>query len=233
MNSTVQPPPRRTALVTGANRGIGQAVAAALHAAGHRVVLAARDEEAVGKAAAELGEGATPAVLDVSDAESVRRAAERAGPVDILVNNAGVQLDWGERPSRVDLDLVERTLEVNLLGTWRVSQAFVPGMVERGWGRVVNISSGTGSFTIGIADMCPAYSVSKSSLNALTVMLAKETEDTGVLVNAINPGLVRTRMRPAAEQSPQEAAEDIVRAATLPDGGPSGVFFRRGAVIGW
>ncbi len=93
---------------------------------------------------------------------------------------------------------------------------------------MVNISSGTGSFSNGIAAMCPAYSVSKTSLNALTVMLAEETRETGVLVNAINPGLVRTRMRPTAEQSPQQAARDVLRAATLPDGGPSGVFFRRG-----
>ncbi|MFE9383058.1 SDR family NAD(P)-dependent oxidoreductase [Streptomyces sp. NPDC007025] len=234
MNSSSTPPTGpRTALVTGANRGLGQAVAAALHEAGHRVVVAARDAEAAAKAAAELGEGARSAVLDVTETGAAERAAARLGPVDILVNNAGVQLDWGERPTALDLSLVERTLEVNLLGTWRVCQSFVPGMVARGWGRVVNISSGTGSFSNGIAAMCPAYSVSKTSLNALTVMLAEETRDTGVLVNSINPGLVRTRMRPTAEQSPQQAARDVLRAATLPDGGPSGVFFRKDAVIGW
>ncbi|MEV6399176.1 SDR family NAD(P)-dependent oxidoreductase [Streptomyces sp. NPDC051907] len=225
--------PPRTALVTGANRGIGLAVATLLHAHGHRVVLAARDEDGAHKAAAALGEDAVGVALDVADPDSVERGLREAGEVDVLVNNAGVQLDWGASPTGVDLELVRRTLEVNLLGSWRVSQAVVPAMVRRGWGRVVNVSSGTGSFAFGIAEMCPAYSVSKVSLNALTVMLAKETAGTGVLVNAINPGMVRTRMRPDAEQSAESAAEHIVRAATLPDDGPSGVFLRRDAVVDW
>ncbi|MEU2081820.1 SDR family NAD(P)-dependent oxidoreductase [Streptomyces albus] len=223
----------RTALVTGANRGIGLAVARMLHERGHHVLLAARDAEAARSAASGLGTGARGVALDVTEPVTVEKLAAEAQDVDILVNNAGVQLDWGERPSTVDPALVERTLQINLLGSWRVAAAFLPGMVRRGWGRVVNISSGTGSFTLGIAGACPAYSVSKTALNALTVMLARETEGTGVLVNAINPGLVRTRMRPDAPQSPQEAAEHIVRAATLPDDGPTGVFLRRETVIGW
>ncbi|WP_267242506.1 SDR family NAD(P)-dependent oxidoreductase [Streptomyces sp. PR69] len=226
-------PSTPTALITGANRGIGLAVAAQLHAAGCRVVVAARDRETAEKAAAGIGEGARGVALDVTDPGAAQRAVQQAGEVDILVNNAGIQLDWGERPSDVDLELVRRTLEVNLYGSWRMAQSAVPQMVRRGWGRVVNVSSGTGSFAFGIAEMCPAYSVSKVSLNALTVMLAKETAGTGVLVNAINPGLVRTRMRPDAEQTPEAAAEHIVRAATLPDDGPSGVFFRRDAVMDW
>ncbi|MDH2390812.1 SDR family NAD(P)-dependent oxidoreductase [Streptomyces sp. HNM0663] len=226
-------PSTPTALVTGANRGLGLAVAARLHSDGCRVVVAARDREAADKAAAGLGEGARGVALDVTDPASVSLAVQQAGEVDVLVNNAGIQLDWGERPSDVDLELVRRTLEVNLYGSWRVAQAVVPQMVRRGWGRVVNVSSGTGSFAFGIAEMCPAYSVSKVSLNALTVMLAKETAGTGVLVNAINPGMVRTRMRPDAEQTPEAAAEHIVRAATLPDDGPSGVFLRRDAVMDW
>ncbi|MFD9223016.1 SDR family NAD(P)-dependent oxidoreductase [Streptomyces sp. NPDC060064] len=223
----------RTVLVTGGNRGLGLAVAALMHAQGHRVVVAARDEEAARKTAAALGDGASGVALDITDPDSVARAAAGTGAVDILVNNAGVQLDWGNTPSAIPLDLVERTLEVNLLGSWRIAQAFVPAMVRRGWGRVVNVSSGTGTFTIGIAAQCPAYSVSKASLNALTVMLAKETEGSGVLVNAVNPGLVRTRMRPEAAQSPEAAAEAVARAATLPDDGPSGVLFRRDTVVGW
>ncbi|MCX4820550.1 SDR family oxidoreductase [Streptomyces sp. NBC_01142] len=223
----------RTVLVTGGNRGLGLAVAALMHARGHRVLVAAREEEAAGKTAAALGEGAVGVALDITDPDSVARAAAGTGPVDILVNNAGVQLDWGNTPSAIPLDLVEQTLAVNLLGSWRVAQAYVPAMVRRGWGRIVNVSSGTGTFTIGIAPQCPAYSVSKASLNALTVMLAKETEGTGVLVNAVNPGLVRTRMRPEAEQSPEVAAEAVAHAASLPDDGPSGVLFRRDSVVGW
>jgi NAD(P)-dependent dehydrogenase (short-subunit alcohol dehydrogenase family) len=222
---------RRTALVTGANRGLGLAVSTLLHARGFRVVLGGRDEEAVTAAASELG--AEAVVLDVSDDASVKRAAERVGRVDVLVNNAGTFLDRGDPPSAVPLSLVEATLAVNVLGAWRVSQAFVPGMVEQGWGRVVMVSSGTGSFANGLFPQAPAYSASKAALNAVTVLLAKETDGTGVLVNAVNPGLVRTRMRPDAERSPEDAAADIAYAATLPDGAPNGVFFRSGAVVGW
>ncbi|UNZ19928.1 SDR family NAD(P)-dependent oxidoreductase [Streptomyces sp. 891-h] len=223
----------RTALVTGGNRGIGHAVAELLHGRGHRVIVASRDGDQARSAAERLGEGARGARVDVTDAAAVAELHASVGEVDILVNNAGVQLDWGEEPTGIDLALVRSTLEVNLLGAWRMAQAFVPDMVGRGWGRVVNISSGTASFALGLPGRCPAYSVSKSSLNALTVLLARETEGTGVLVNAINPGLVRSRMRPDAEQSPQEAAAHIVGAATLPDDGPSGAFLRRDAVIGW
>lgn len=223
----------RTALVTGANRGLGLAVAELLHRQGHRVVLAARDEAAARAAAGRLGEGARAVALDVTDDASVKEAAQRVGHVDVLVNNAGVLLDAGGRPSDVPVRAVEDTLAVNLLGSWRVSQAFVPGMVRAGWGRVVMVSSGTGSFTNGLFLRTPAYSVSKAALNALTVLLAQETAGTGVLVNAVNPGLVRTRMRPDAERRPEEAAADVVAAATLPDDAQSGVFLRSGAVIGW
>ncbi|MCW7945888.1 short-chain dehydrogenase [Streptomyces hygroscopicus] len=225
--------PQRTALVTGANRGLGLAVAADLAARGHRVLLGTRDPKAAEEAAAQLPGETTAIELDVTDPGSVRAAAASAGAVDILVNNAGVLLDWDAAPSRVDLELVGRSLEVNLLGAWRTAQAFLPGMVARGWGRVVNISSGAASFAYGPAPQCPGYTASKVALNALTTMLAQETKGTGVLVNSINPGLVRTRMQPQAEQTPEEAARHIADAATLPDDGPTGVFLRRDTVIDW
>ena len=223
----------RTALVTGAGRGLGQAVAAALHAAGLRVVVAARVAADAGKVAAGLGPGAVPVGLDVTDEHSVRAAHRRVGAVDILVNNAGVLLDAGHRPSVVPLELVEREFATNTLGAWRVTQAFLPGMLARGWGRIVNVSSGTASFSNGVFAGTPGYSASKTALNALTVMLAEETRGRGVLVNAVNPGLVRTRMMPGAQRSPQEAARDIVSAATLPDDGPTGTFLRADRPIPW
>ncbi|MGP3936186.1 SDR family NAD(P)-dependent oxidoreductase [Nonomuraea sp. KM88] len=223
----------RTALVTGANRGIGRAVSERLHALGHRVVVTARDAEEAGRTAAALGPGARAATLDVTDEEAPERVRALVGPVDIVVNNAGIQLDWGHPPLAVPVELVRRQFEVNVLGAWRMCQAFLPGMVERGWGRVVMISSGTGAFSNGLSAHTPGYAVSKTGLNALTVLMAAETRGTGVLVNAVNPGQVRTRMRPQAERLPEQAAQDIVWAATLPDDGPTGAFLRGGKQVPW
>ncbi len=229
---------RRTALVTGATGGLGTAVATRLAELGHRIVLSARDTDAAAAFAKELAErtGAETGWvgLDITDPASVDAARDAAGPVDILINNAGVLVDDGHDVATVPLELAERTLTVNTLGTWRVAQAFLPGMLERRWGRIVNISSGTASFTHGLYGGAPAYSLSKIAINALTVLLAKSTEGSGVLVNAVNPGRVRTRMQPHAQRLPAEAAEGIVWAATLPDGGASGTFFRADRkVMGW
>ncbi|MFG1706556.1 SDR family NAD(P)-dependent oxidoreductase [Nonomuraea sp. M3C6] len=224
---------RRTALVTGANRGLGRAVCDALAALGHRVVVAGRHKGSVQRVAAELGGDALAVVLDVTDDESVRRCLEQVETVDILVNNAGVLLDGGTSPASVPLDLVERHFQVNTLGAWRVSQAYLPGMLKQGWGRIVMVSSGVGAFSNGLFAGAPAYSVSKAALNAVTVLLAEEARDCGVLVNAVNPGRVRTRMYPNAEQTPRDAAVDIAWAATLPDDGPTGAFLRSRRRIPW
>ncbi|GAA1859062.1 SDR family NAD(P)-dependent oxidoreductase [Asanoa iriomotensis] len=220
-------------MVTGANRGLGLAVAARLVAAGHRVVVTARNGDDARRVTAELGPPAEPAELDVLSAESVDAARDQVGPVDILVSNAGALCDAGMQPSTVSLDLVQRHLAVNTLGAWRVIQAFLPGMTARGWGRVVIVSSGTSTFTNGIFPGTPCYSVSKVALNALTVMLAEETRGTGVLVNAVNPGRVRTRMMPRAEVTPEEAALDVAWVAEMDDGAPTGKLFRSRQVVGW
>lgn len=221
----------RTALITGANRGLGYATAAELHRRGFQVVVTARDAGDAAEAAARIGPDVRSHRLDVSDPESV--AADVVGPVDILVCNAGVLLDTGDDPLSVSLDVVERTLAVNLLGGWRVAQAFIPGMVSRGWGRVVFVSSGTGSFTSGLWTGAPAYSLSKTAVNGLTTMLATTTKGTGVLVNAVNPGRTKTRMMPTASRTPEDAAVDIADTATLPDDGPTGVFLSGATQIGW
>ncbi|WP_220449418.1 SDR family NAD(P)-dependent oxidoreductase [Nonomuraea longispora] len=226
-------PIRRTALVTGAGRGIGKAVCEALAGLGHRVIAAGRDERGVQRVAAACGDGALAVELDITDGASVRRCFEQVKAVDILVNNAGVLLDGGTSPASVPLELVERHLQVNTLGAWRMSQAFLPGMLARGWGRIVMVSSGAGAFSNGLFAGAPAYAVSKVALNAVTVLLAAEARDRGVLVNAVNPGRVRTRMYPDAEQTPQDAATDVVWAATLPDDGPTGVFLRSRRKIPW
>lgn len=216
---------RRTALITGANRGIGRAVAAELYRRNLQVVVTARSSEAALAAAAEIGPEARSYALDVTDPDVIHRAVKEIGPVDVLVSNAGVLLDGGTDPLSVPLDLVERTLWVNLLGSWRVIQAFVPPMVERGWGRVVLISSGTtAEFGGALFAGAPGYSISKSALNGLTAMLAAQTAGSGVLVNAVNPGRVRTRMMPAQQRLPEDAAPFIADVATLPADGPTGQF---------
>ncbi|QGN49929.1 SDR family NAD(P)-dependent oxidoreductase [Micromonospora sp. WMMD558] len=215
----------RHALVTGANRGIGRAVAAELHARGLALTVTARDASAAAGTAAELGPGVRGQQLDVTDPDSVGKATAEVGPVDVLVCNAGVLLDGGTGPLTAPLDLVEETLRVNLLGTWRVLQAFVPGMVERGWGRVVVVSSGTtAEFGGALFPGAPGYSLSKSGLNGLTTLVAGQTAGTGVLVNAVNPGRVRTRMMPHMTTPPEVPARFIADVATLPADGPTGQF---------
>ncbi len=220
----------RTALVTGANRGIGRAVAERLRAEGLNVIVAGRDEASVREAADAIG--ATPLRLDVRDADWVRKAASDAGDVDILVNNAAI-LDEGQDPVTEDEERVMAIVETNLLGSWRTCRAFLPGMLARDWGRIVNVSSGAGSFAGGLWPAAPAYSVAKAGLNALTVILASRLEGTGVKVNAADPGTVGTRMAPYADRTPEQAAEHIVDLALLEHDGPSGGFFHEGRPEPW
>ena len=222
---------QRRALVTGANRGIGLAVARALAAEGLEVVVCGREEASIAEAA-DLVPGAVPVRLDVRSDASVQAAAERAGHVDVLVNNAAV-LDEGQDPLVEDEGRTVALLDTNLLGAGRTCRAFMPGMVVRDWGRVVNVSSGAGSFAGGLWPAAPAYSVSKAALNALTVVLADRVRGTNVKVNAADPGTVGTRMAPYATRTPEQAAEHLAALALLGDDGPSGGFFHEGRPEPW
>ncbi len=231
--------PKRTALVSGGNRGIGLEVCRQLGRLGHRVLLGARDLDRGGRAAGELraqdGLDVTVVPLDVADPESVARAARDhgAGGVDILVNNAGVALDAGRRPLELDEAVFRATLEVNLLGAFRLCRAFLPGMAARGWGRVANVSSGMGQLgEMGGGSL--AYRASKTGLNALTQVLAREVDGAAVKVNAACPGWVRTDMGgPGAARDVEQGAETIVWLATLPADGPTGGLFRDRRPIPW
>lgn len=220
----------RRALITGANRGIGRAVAQRLVAEGLEVLVAGRDEASIREAADELG--ATPVRLDVRDPAGVAAAAQRTGPVDVLVNNAAI-LDEGQDPLTEEEERVTALLDTNLLGAWRTCRAYLPGMLAADWGRIVNVSSGAGSFAQGLWAGAPAYSVSKAGLNALTVVLAERLRGTGIKVNAANPGTVGTRMAPYADRTAEQAAEHIARLALLPDDGPTGGFFHEGRSEPW
>jgi NAD(P)-dependent dehydrogenase (short-subunit alcohol dehydrogenase family) len=230
--------PERTALVSGGNRGLGLEVGRQLGRLGHRVLLGARDLGQGECAAAELraGEGLDVAAvpLDVADPDSVARLAqEHADRVDILVNNAGVALDAGVRPLELDEAVLRATLEVNLLGAFRLCRAFLPGMAARGWGRVANVSSGMGQLAeMGGGSL--AYRISKTGLNALTRVLAREVDGARVKVNAACPGWVRTDMGgPSASRGVEQGAETVVWLATLPADGPTGGFFRDQRPIPW
>ncbi|HET9794651.1 MAG TPA: SDR family oxidoreductase [Thermoanaerobaculia bacterium] len=227
----------RTALVTGGNRGIGFEVCRELARAGLTVVLAARDREAGEAAAAKIRKEGTDVrfeMMDVSRDASVESGARRLSAaglaVDVLVNNAAIYP--GDRLLDARRDAVRETMEINFFGAVRTCRAFVPGMIARRYGRVVNVSSGSGSFAEGLPGP-PAYALSKAALNALTVKLAAEVSG-DVKVNAVCPGWVRTRMGGRnASRSVEEGAETIVWLATLPARGPNGGFFRDRKPIRW
>ena len=235
----------RTALVTGANRGLGFETSRQLARAGYRVLLASRDSGKAEAAAKLLRAEKLDVValeLDVASDASCAKLKE-AGAVDALVNNAGVMIESDENPlaagllsrSALDIapDLLRETFDTNALGAYRVIQAVAPGMRERRYGRIVNVSSGLGQLN-DMGGGYPAYRVSKTALNALTRIFSAELRGSGVLVNSVCPGWVKTDMGGAqAKLEPEEGVKTIVWAATLPDDGPTGGFFRALKPIPW
>ena len=228
------------ALVTGANRGIGLEVVRQLARLGFTVILGSRDERKGEDAAESLARDELKVharhldVTDESSVEELRRWVEgRFGRLDVLVNNAAILYDTWQRAENADFDTVREACETNTLGAWRVSKAFHPLLRAGGRGRVVNVSSESGSLA-SMGGGTPAYSVSKVALNALTRMLADELKRDRILVNSVCPGWVATEMGgPNAPRTPAEGAASIVWAATLPDDGPTGGFFRDGETLPW
>ncbi|MFC4469440.1 SDR family NAD(P)-dependent oxidoreductase [Streptomyces xiangluensis] len=229
----------RTALVTGGARGIGLEICRQLADRGLRILVGARRWGAAEEACRAIGPAALPLALDVASAksvaEAVREAGELTGGIDVLVNNAGASLDGDLRPPYLDEEILRTTLDTNLAGAWRMAEAVVPGMVEVGYGRVVNVTSSYGSLALIDSGRHPAYRISKTALNALTRMLAAELAGTGVLVNAADPGWTRSGMGgPAAPRGPEEGADTPVWLATLPDGdGTTGGLFAERKPLPW
>ncbi len=170
--------------------------------------------------------------LDVTDAADIARLAGELERVDVLVNNAAILYDTRNRAATVDLNVVREAMETNLYGAWALCQALLPQLRRSGHGRIVNVSSGAGSLAT-MGGGTPAYQVSKAALNAFTRTLAGELRGDGILVNAVCPGWVATDMGGPAGRPVEEGAASVVWAALLPDGGPTGGFFRDGEPVAW
>jgi NAD(P)-dependent dehydrogenase (short-subunit alcohol dehydrogenase family) len=232
---------KKIAIVTGGNRGIGHEIARQLMKADLLVVVGARDQVKVDSAVEALKAGGANVAgfpLDVNDTKSVRRFVEHVekhhGAPGVLVNNAGVYPESTEaKVVDTPTSMWRETLETNLFGAVRMCREVVPLMRRLRYGRVVNISSGLGQLH-QMGEGSPAYRVSKAALNALTRTLAAEVAGSGILVNSMSPGWVRTDMGgEEAPRSVEEGADTAVWLALLPSNGPTGQFFRDRKPIPW
>ncbi|HEY2629041.1 MAG TPA: SDR family oxidoreductase [Usitatibacter sp.] len=232
---------RKIAIVTGGNRGLGLEIAKQLMKADLFVVVGARDRAKCDAALEQLkvaGPNVDAYVLDVNDTKGVRRFVEEVekkhGAPGVLVNNAGV---YPEETNAKVIDsatsIWRETLETNLFGAVRMCREVVPLMEKLRYGRIVNVSSGLGQLST-MGEGSPAYRVSKAALNALTRTLAAEVAGSGILVNSMSPGWVRTDM--GGEDAPRsvvEGADTAVWLCQLPSSGPTGQFFRDRKPIPW
>ncbi|TGW15681.1 SDR family NAD(P)-dependent oxidoreductase [Candidatus Hepatobacter penaei] len=235
----------RVALVTGGTGGIGQEICKQLAHKGYHVLCAGRNSlhlAPLTNTFAKEGARVRAVSLDVTSEKSIQNLVDETmtsyGRLDVLINNAGVYLDGpqeGAYPDFLNMDpsLLTQTLDVNLYGPLRLMKMFLPMMKQHNFGRIVNVSSGMGRF----AEMdrrAIFYRLSKVALNALTLMVADSCQAPNILINAVCPGWVRTKMGGKnAVRSPEEGAAGIVWAATLPDGGPTGGFFRDAQALDW
>ncbi len=219
----------RVALVTGASRGIGEAIALGYATAGAHVALAARDADNLNSVAGRInaaGGSCSVYPLDVAEHTAVGRTIDSIirdlGRLDILCNNAGISTARGNIVD-VPPERFAALYAVNVTGLYSCCHAVLPHMTQRSYGRIVNISSGS-------AYMCKpgtaAYSSSKAAVNAITVALADETHEFNILVNAMSPGSIRTDMNPSADTPPSAAVPTALWLASLPDDGPTGRFYR-------
>ena len=243
MNTT-----QKIALVTGATRGIGRETVRQLAASGIHTILAGRDKDKAVEAALSLQADGLPVeaiALDVTDEASIAAAAEqvaqRHGRLDILVNNAGIFIDdFQRKPSEQSLETWRSTFDTNLFGVIATTQSFLPLLRKSESARIVNVSSLLGSIAehtdpqSPIFDFkVPAYNVSKSALNAWTVHLAHELRDTGIKVNAIHPGSVKTDMNANGDISIELGAKSSVAMSLIGDIGPTGGFTHLGQTLRW
>ncbi|MEK8132047.1 SDR family oxidoreductase [Paenibacillus filicis] len=241
-------PHTKTVLITGANKGIGYETARQLGAQGFTVLLGARDEERGKEAAARLTEEglkACPLILDVTNQATIDAAAqviaEEFGSLDVLINNAGAAFEGGVSPSQLELSDLKKTFETNFFGLFAVTKALLPLLIKAPAGRVVNVSSGLGSLSL-MSDLSAefananilAYPSSKTAVNSLTLMFAKEFRHSPLKFNAADPGYTSTDLTGnRGYRKASQAAQVIVHLATLPEEGPTGGFFNENGPVPW
>ncbi|OZC67494.1 dehydrogenase [Rhodococcus sp. 15-725-2-2b] len=228
----------KTALITGANKGIGFAIAHGLGMQGIRVGIGARNDarrqDAVDKLRA-AGIDAFGVPLDVTSDASVAAAAASIDDLDILVNNAGISGGDQQNPTTLDIDVLRTTLDTNVFGVIRVTNALLPTLLRSDASpRIVNVSSNMGSLALQTGPIMAAYAPSKTMVNAMTVQYARQLVDTAVIVNACCPGYVATDFTGfASTRTPEEGAQIALKLATLPDDGPRGGFFDDAGSVAW
>jgi NAD(P)-dependent dehydrogenase (short-subunit alcohol dehydrogenase family) len=231
---------KKVALVTGSYRGLGLETVKQLAEMQFHAIISGRRLD-IGKAEThaliQKGLHVSYLDLDVTSGSSISAASkwveEKFGRLDVLVNNAGIHYDMGHPSVNPDWKIVEEATQINFLGAWRAAVGLLPLLKKSPAGRIVNVSSGAGSLH-DVTPGTPAYSASKAALNMLTIQLASELKSSGIKVNSVCPGWVRTEMGgPQAPRSVEEGAKGIVWAATLDANGPTGGFFRDGKPIAW
>ncbi|BAY37320.1 oxidoreductase, short-chain dehydrogenase/reductase family protein [Nostoc sp. NIES-2111] len=231
----MNPTQDRRALITGANRGIGFAIAQGLIAKGYEVIITSRSREKAQQSAQKLQSKVIPIELDVSDERSINQALETLRPqidrLDVLVNNAGVYPDEGVNILTISRELLDLTINANTFGPIRMVQAFLPLLEKSPDARVINLSSGYGAIEDLSADV-PSYCLSKLALNGATIMLAQALQAKNIVINAVCPGWVRTDMGGAsAPRSPEQGADTAIWLATEAPRNISGKFLRDRKII--
>src|SRR5690349_17210735 len=222
----------KAALITGANRGLGYEVTRELSERGWQVILTARRQDQGKEAAAKL-KNASFVELDINNDSSIGRAARSVPKLDALINNAGLIAEGDNDILTIRPELIAETIETNALGALRVSQALLPRLLESSAGRIVNVSSGAGQLS-DMGTWSPAYSASKTTLNAITCLLAAALNDKRIAVNSVCPGWCRTEMGGSgAPRSAEEGASGIVWLATEAPQEKTGLFWRDREVIPW
>jgi len=233
----------KVALITGANRGLGRALSAALAERGAMVLMVCRDEEAGRAASKGLWDQGYDVALHLADMGRIEdiealhdEVAEKFDRLDVLVNNAGVNLD--EEDTTVEtlpLDVLERTLAINFVGPLWLCKRMIPLLKRSQSGRIINYTSGLGQLSVPRQGRYPAYSMSKTAINALTRALADELADAGIIVASVDPGWCQTGMGgPSAPRSPEEGIASALWLATAdPDELQSGVLYYDREVIPW